>query len=924
MNEKNELKKYFIKDAELTVIDQDKLDYKEIVKNLEMIIDNTETPYTIALTGKSGIGKSSIINFLTNKYKDNPEEYNVEKVNVWKEKVSIKEYVQSNFSKKDDILTVKEKVLKESETSEGENTVEENNSFVGKKEKKPRSKIARVILALCNIVLTFVACLFLTSIVFVIMEYFQNKDIYRTNDIFFVENTYLNYSENIGLIMLFSLLLTGIAIVIYKLFIKKDRDDIHSKKSNEKDVNEDVTINEQEIIDSDGSLSTVKNIVIIEDIDKLSVAKMLKALEEIKYCNEYENCVFIVPINKTSLKKAIEVRNIIKPSPKYKPLKFDKVLDKIFQFKVHVPVVSSSKFKEYAVNMVKESIPDFIDEYSEDDIMEGIIRNILIYKNVTTPRHLKKLVNNFVNNKILAYQRYESGKLEAGLINTEKFDYQLAKISVLQSDFEEFYDLIFKDFSYLDKLSELYCLSNEKLEEEYDNIDDDLKVFFKAKYNPLKCFLRQTKNYTVDEIVTIMYLTKNITEELYKGKPISSYIMGNGDLSNWSNEEVLELIKLIDNKNDLKDFSINNFGKMLDNLEMNIRDAEYFKKFNDNVYKIEDNIEKADYLRYLKLVADNFELYPEEALQIFKYSKFEITGDIMSGLFIKLENNLKPENYQDTFEVISENSDCFYEENGNISGYVHFLVDYIYMSPNPDEVITELDENFTRIGKVYELNKNIKNLENCNLDNAYAFMAKCLDNGDLSRMKYVINRILSDENSIKDCLRIEEKMTKYNLVDIIESNVDDLIDLETAKLEIESNIESNTTEDNANSNESSDTENADSIENNYILLENLVELCVIKQIYLNASDVMKVVEKALSNIDNIEYILSIYDQLKKLDRMYFYEIRRDFNDVIYASFHTAKNDNIRKAALNCTRYFKNTRLFKTKLTEAEEQFYSEN
>ena len=482
----------------------------------------------------------------------------------------------------------------------------------------------------------------------------------------------------------------------------------------------------------------------------------------------------------------------------------------------------------------------------------------------------------------------------------------MAKISVLQSDFEEFYDLLFKNFSYLDKLTQLYSLTPEEFDAEYENINDDLKPFVNAKYKSLKEFLNQTKVYKIDELVTLMYLTKNTSEKIVMCRPISSYIAGYEDISEWSNTQVLELIKSIDNDDDLREFTANNFEKLVDNYKNNCQDVEYFRDFNDNVFEIEEYIGNDNYMKYLDAVADNYDSYPEEALQLFKASKAEITEEVMVKVLGKIEKHLTPENYQDSFDVISQNSDCFFEENGNISEYVEFLVDYIHMSPNPDEVITELDENFTRIGKVYELNSNIKGLENCNFDNAYAFMAKCLDNGDLERMKYVINNILSDEDSVKDCLNIEEKMSKYNLVDVIECDVDDMIDEEMASVEMVEKSDKN------------------SITNNFTLLKNLVELCVIKQILLNVSDFMKVIEKALANVDDKEYILSIYALLTKVDRMYFYESRRDYNEIIYASFHAAKDDEVRKAALDCTRYFRNTRLFKTKLTKEEEKFYSEN
>ena len=87
---------------------------------------------------------------------------------------------------------------------------------------------------------------------------------------------------------------------------------------------------------------------------------------------------------------------------------------------------------------------------------------------------------------------------------------------------------------------------------------------------------------------------------------------------------------------------------------------------------------------------------------------------------------------------------------------------------------------------------------------------------------------------------------------------------------------------------------------------------------------MKILEKAIQNIDDSEYILSVFEVLKKFDRMYFYEKRREFNEIIYACFHNSKNDGVKKEAVEITKFFKNTRLFKTKLTTDEEKYYEEN
>jgi len=988
MNNKIKPKKYFLKDSELKSIEEDRLNQKDIVKNLNLIIDNTKPPYNIALIGKWGIGKSSIINLLLNKYKNDTENYNVEEINVWKENTSLKNILDAKFNKitNEDIqINTTKTTINNGQVCEDINNqnINNENSKETTTTEKTTNKPFNLLISLCNTIIIFMASLFITSIIFILIEYFQNMSIYNANHVFFVENTYLNYCENLGAILIFSVILTIAGLLLSKVGSKNSKVKsensfgdkyetingiTYEKKNGKRAKNANINVfetnykssyennsakNNIQSVDSleldrlndelyaeqqnnDTSFLDKKNIIIIEDIDKLSVSKMLATLEEIKHCNQYENCICIVPFDASVLKKAIEVRNNLKFNGNYKPVNMELILDKIFQFKVHIPRICNKSVKDFAVSLAEENIPNFIAEYCPIDVFEKVVRYVLIYKNVTTPRHVKKLINNFVNNRILTSYRIQDGKIDEEFVNSKEFEFALAKISVIQSDFYEFYNVLFKDSNYLNELTELYCLEPEELKEKFAEIDENLKPFFTAKYKPLRNFLKQTKRFEFEDVETLIYLTKIETEKMFGDKSVFSYIKGDEDIFELSLNDILKLFKIIDKKDDLKEFTANNFAKILEIYNNNAEDLECFVIVNDIVNNLYDFIDEEDYLSYLEIAATNYNSYPAEALQLFKNIEIEIPGSIMVVLFEKLKDNLSVETYDDSFKILRENSESFYEENGNVSDYVQFLVNYIGLASNPNEVIEELDENFTRIGRIYELNRNIKGLLGLDLDKAYSFMAKCLDNGDLDRMVLVINSILSDadvpvlanvtndldvinddeigqvsnksENAlINDCLSIEERMENYNLIDVIEYNVDSM------NPELDDEIAEN-----------EEALQGEVVELNYTLLKNLIEISAIKQTELNPVDVMKVIEKALSNVTETEYLYNVYSMLKKFDRMYFYEIRREFNEVIYKSFHTAKKNLIKEEALECARYFKTTRLFKTKLTPAEEKFYNEN
>lgn len=84
-------KKYFVKDESLHGMDNDRFNYADIAHVLDETISTNEPPYNIAIIGKWGLGKSSLINLVTEKYKKDSAHYQVQEINAWKyEKESLR------------------------------------------------------------------------------------------------------------------------------------------------------------------------------------------------------------------------------------------------------------------------------------------------------------------------------------------------------------------------------------------------------------------------------------------------------------------------------------------------------------------------------------------------------------------------------------------------------------------------------------------------------------------------------------------------------------------------------------------------------------------------------------------------------------------------------------------------------------------
>ena len=149
------VKKYFIKDSELTSEEQDKLNSKDIVKNISLIIDNTKPPFSIALTGKSGIGKSSIVNLVSEHYQDKSD-YNIKKINVWKdEEISLKDVITGSTNSR---------IEEVNSTNVGNEKVSEDASNGSSSTNAKKQKVIKTILKVAKYVGVFLICLLIPNI----------------------------------------------------------------------------------------------------------------------------------------------------------------------------------------------------------------------------------------------------------------------------------------------------------------------------------------------------------------------------------------------------------------------------------------------------------------------------------------------------------------------------------------------------------------------------------------------------------------------------------------------------------------------------------------------------------------------------------------------------------------------------------------
>lgn len=492
------MKKYFLKDKSLGNIDEDLFRYQDYANNLQKIIECNEVPFNVAIIGKWGLGKSSLINIAFESLK-RKKEFLICNINAWKyekdeigkaflkemwETIKVEKVPSFYFFHKDYSKIIEELFKKEDENPKNN---KKGYGFL----------IYAILILLISIIAFFVYCS--------ISNEFYGIDFKGS---LFVTSTVLRYCKNIG-----SILIIPIIIGLGTIMMNSLSGSLHEKyEINFPLVTQaDYEIYLKNLLDEYYKKNPNKRIVVvIDDLDRLSADKIVEALDALKLFMEYDRFVFVVPFDDEILKNALRTKRINGISAFGSEYDGEMVLDKIFQYKMYLPQLIKYDMRNYAFEICKTDCSDFVREYCNDNkkLFEDILGKILIHSGVSTPRQVKKIVNTFVENVMIARDREEAGKVGEGFA-TEKVGLQtVAKISVLQSDYNEFYDLLFKDVSVIDEILEVHRGNGRKEPSELlKNYFDD-KYVLERKYKPLVDYLIFTENLGQRNITPYLYMSQ--------------------------------------------------------------------------------------------------------------------------------------------------------------------------------------------------------------------------------------------------------------------------------------------------------------------------------------------------------------------------------------------------------------------------------
>lgn len=564
VNKEIDLGKIFLTDKALLKVEDDELGHSDYAELLLKLVSEQQTPFNIGIFGKWGVGKSSIVNLLKDKLNNDIKRKKITfiEVKVWKydEKISLTRKFIVNIAEglglSDDLNDLNKEIYYDREFETALLNFKEIVSTIFN-----RKSIALWIMT--------------GSLALLIL--------FRILNIINVENPIVNRIFKIGedsvLIPLVPAIFFWIIEIINKAKLKLK---IGRYDSDEQFENKFI-----ELVKKDKS----KKIIFIDDLDRCSKEKVVKALETIKTFLDVETCIFIIACDDEIIKKAINKSKELYENGNSEGAEY---LEKFFQYTLRIPPILQPDMRKFILNLLKKNGSDLL---KLDETLEDIIF-ITINNNVKSPRNAITALNEFSASYVLANNREASS---SSRLHERKITDNLpilAIVTSIRSHFPEFYNEMIKNsdmiFWLKDVLESNQAQLNEKqlaICEKYfhtsdeklpisDEVNDEAitskDVLLKSidwnrpkheEYKKLLRFIESIKDY-----LTI----RDITPFLYIGVDTTSYLIGDESLQEFNdamkNGIETRITKIIDEADESKTEHL--FDHMLDWIEEKLEGIE--------------------------------------------------------------------------------------------------------------------------------------------------------------------------------------------------------------------------------------------------------------------------------------------------------------------------------------------------------------
>lgn len=577
-------KQYYLQDQELENADQDFFQHKDLSANVRRILRETPPPYNIAIIGKWGLGKSSLVNLATEEARNHPDDYGYVRINAWKyekealSKVFLRQ-VMENLSEPQERVTQQEKAKKHFKdifrfkSTEDEKAVRASSKAFWKR----YGKIFWIYLLISLIIYTLYK-----MGVQAIDSCLEERGVWK-----FLVIVLTGYLRNFATLIVLPAIIAILNEIRENIKKTQERQVLQVPEMNVEDYEIELQRIIRKKIEEKESKSGYKIIIVLEDLDRLSIEKMVEALDAIKMFINFPNCIFIVPFDDSILKDALIAARVGREGCIHGAFdstlsESEQFLDKLFQYKIYLAPLLDYDIKKYAEDLCRNNLKDIFVEYCDEERFMRVLNRILIYPEVKTPRQVKKLVNTFVSYLMLAVDRERNGRVYKEFATTDKGINIIARLSVLQADFSDFFELLFENEHAIEEIldaqgnpSKMKALSQgikrvlgmSDFSDSQNQNDDDHRAKdislgkFPSSARPLINFLNYTRRFQTDDLLSYLYvamddIVKN-TGSKAQQEFLKAAVSGNVDDVMYLLQEMPKLsmaaVEFINRKNDIYD-----------------------------------------------------------------------------------------------------------------------------------------------------------------------------------------------------------------------------------------------------------------------------------------------------------------------------------------------------------------------------------
>ena len=402
-------KSLFDPDEPVENVSEDRFDHKYFVDALKYIILNCGAPLNIALYGKWGVGKSSILNFFDENIRHNKDlntKFNFVIIDVWKFSPSIL---------KQEFLYALNRKLDKSIQSE---RIEGKLWHYHEKESLTTPKIS------WSSKFMWMWIAFYAAIIVVPLVFAHHLD-----SIF--GNAAVNTSSLVASMIPVFVVVISTLREISKSISKSGRTLIPRIESHAQF--QDLF---KEMIDRNNHK---KLIIAVDNLDRCDNESVISILNMIKTFLSDPRCVFIVSCDQDAI-----IKHLQQNKGKFEKYDAKEFLTKFFQVSLHIPNQIKGQLYSYA----KSQLEIFVSDINLDPNVADVFANA-ITKN---PRKIRQFVYNFAIAYKMAAMKEDKGSIAKNTVTGNTAF--LAKVTVLREEWPDFFSSLEKNPTLLDAVQE--------------------------------------------------------------------------------------------------------------------------------------------------------------------------------------------------------------------------------------------------------------------------------------------------------------------------------------------------------------------------------------------------------------------------------------------------------------------------------------